>query len=263
MNRLSGKTALVTGGGNGLGRGIVEHMAKEGAKVVLLEVNAEWARQTEAELAARGLDVIGLAGDVTIEADVQRAVDRCIGTSGGLHILCNNAGVAMPGPVELVDLPRSEWQRLIDVNLTGPFLTTKAAAPVLRDSGGGSIINVTSISARLCYPGAGAYAASKSALETLTRQCAVELGPWKIRVNSMSLGWFRSALNEYVYQAPGVLERRSAMIPLGRVGSVEDSAKLAVFLASDESNYITGESIESDGGLLAAGLKYAVELARR
>lgn len=263
MKRLEGKTALITGGGNGLGRGMVERMAAEGATVVFLEINPDWTRETEAELTARGLRVTGIAGDVTKEADVERAVARCLEVSNGLHILCNNAGVAMPQTMDLATLPRAEWQRLIDVNLTGPFIATQIAAPILRDSGGGSIINVTSISARICYPGAGAYSISKSALEALTRQAAVELGPWKIRVNSMSLGWFRSALNEQVYRAPSVLERRSAMIPLGRIGSAEDAAKLAVFLASDDSDYITGESIESDGGLLAAGLKYSLELARR
>jgi len=260
--RLAGKTAFVTGGGNGLGRGIVEHMCAEGASVVFLEVREDWVRETEADLRAKKMAVIGIHGDVTVADEVNAAVDRCMAAWGRLDILVNNAGVSMPTPIDLADLPASEWQRVLNVNLTGPFLCTQAVVPFMKKTGGGSIINITSISARSCYPGAGAYSISKAALEALTLQSAVELGPWNIRVNSMSLGWFRSALNEHVYQRPGELARREAMIPLGRIGSADDSARLAVFLASDDSGYITGESIESDGGLLAAGLKYSVELAR-
>ena len=260
--RLAGKTALVTGGGNGLGRGIVEHMCAEGASVIFLEIQGEWVRETEADLRTKKMSVIGIRGDVTVADDVQAAADRCMAEWGRLDILVNNAGVSMPMPIDLANLPVSEWQRLINVNLTGPFLCTQAVAPKMKKTGGGSIINITSISARSCYPGAGAYSISKAALEALTMQSAVELGPWNIRVNSMSLGWFRSALNEHVYQRLGELARREAMIPLGRIGSADDAARLAVFLASDDSGYITGESIESDGGLLAAGLKYSLELAR-
>jgi len=260
--RLTGKTALVTGGGNGLGRGIVERMCAEGASVVFLEIEGKWVSETEADLRSRKMSVIGIHGDVTVAHDVQAAADRCMAEWGRLDILVNNAGVAMPTSIELTELPVSEWQRVIDVNLTGPFLCTQAVAPKMKETGGGSIINITSISARSCYPGAGAYSISKAALEALTVQAAVELGLWNIRVNSMSLGWFRSALNEHVYQRPGELARREAMIPLGRIGSADDAARLAVFLASDDSGYITGESIESDGGLLAAGLKHSIELAR-
>ncbi len=260
--RLAGKTALVTGGGNGLGRGIVEGLCAEGASVLFLEIENDWVRQTEADFRARSMTVIGVHGDVTKVAYVKAAAERCMAEWGRLDILVNNAGVSMPLAIDLADLPLDEWHRLINVNLTGPLLCTQAVVPLMKQGGGGSIINITSISARSCYPGAGAYSISKAALEALTLQSAVELGPFNIRVNSMSLGWFRSALNEHVYQKPGELARREGMIPLGRIGSAEDCARLAVFLASDDSNYITGESIESDGGLLAAGLKYSVELAR-
>ena len=117
----------------------------------------------------------------------------------------------MPTAVDLADLSLDEWHRLLNVNLTGPFLCTQAVVPHMKSTGGGSIINITSISARSCYPGAGAYSISKAVLEALTLQSAVELGPWNIRVNSMSLGWFRSALNEHVYQKPGELARRESI----------------------------------------------------
>src|SRR5271165_721853 len=176
--RLAGKTAFVTGGGNGLGRGIVEHMCAEGASVVFLEVREDWVRETEADLRAKKMAVIGIHGDVTVADEVNAAVDRCMAAWGRLDILVNNAGVSMPTPIDLADLPASEWQRVLNVNLTGPFLCTQAVVPFMKKTGGGSIINITSISARSCYPGAGAYSISKAALEALTLQSAVELGPW-------------------------------------------------------------------------------------
>jgi len=262
MGRLQGKVAFVTGGGGGLGRGMVELFAAEGASVLTLEIRSDWAQQTERELRANGAKVVALAGDVTSAADVRNAVRRCVSEWGRLDILVNNAGVSMSTPTDLVDLPIAEWDRIMGVNLTGAMLCIKEAAPVIKQSGGGSIINVTSISARTCYPGQGAYGISKAALEALTRQASAELAPWRIRVNAMSLGWFRTALNENVYKRPGELARRHATIPLGRIGTVDDCARLALFLASDDSSYITGESIESDGGLLAASLKSTADLAR-
>ena len=190
-------------------------------------------------------------------------MDRCVAEWGRLDILVNNAGIATSKASNLADLPLADWNRVIEVNLTGAFFCTGQAAPVMQRSGGGSIINITSISARAPYPASGAYSISKAALECLTVQSAVELGAWRIRVNAISPGWFRTHLNEHVYQAPGVLARRQAMIPLGKIGSNEDCAKLAVFLASDESDYVTGRSIEIDGGLLASGLKHALDLARK
>jgi NAD(P)-dependent dehydrogenase (short-subunit alcohol dehydrogenase family) len=201
----------------------------------------------------------GAAGSVP--DDVRKAVQRCASEWGRLDILVNNAGVTSPGAVNLVDVPITEWDRVMSVNLTGALVCIQAAAPAIRDAGGGSVINMTSISARSCYPGTGAYGVSKAALEAFTRLAALELAPWRIRVNSMSLGWFRTALNEHVYQRPGELARRNATIPFGRIGTIEDCAKLALFLASDDSSYVTGESIESDGGLLTAALKSTFDLA--
>ena len=261
MDRLKGKVALITGGGSGLGRGMMELFAAEGAAVATLEIIADWAADTEAALRAMGAEAVGLAGDVRDPEAVAGAVRRCLDEWGRLDILINNAGVAPEKVTGLAEVDLTEWDRVMSVNLTGPLVCIQKAAPAIRDSGGGSIVNVTSISARTCFPGRGAYSISKSALEALTQQAAVELAPWRIRVNAMSLGWFRTALNEEVYSRPGELARRNATIPLGRIGTVEDSAHLALFLASKESDYITGESIESDGGLLAAALKSTADLA--
>ena len=262
MGRLQGKVALVTGGGGGLGRAMVDTFVEQGAAVLILEIEPERAKETEATLSAKGYQVVARIGDVTRENDVREAVVACVARWQRLDILINNAGVAAAGPANLTDLDMREWHRLLDVNLNGPMLCIRHAAPAIRDSGGGSIINVSSISARSCYPGQGSYGISKAALDALTLQSAVELGEWNIRVNSMGLGWFRTPFNEHAYRKPGELERRNATIPLRRIGSMQDAANLALFLASDESSYITGESIESDGGLYAASLKLSADLAR-
>ncbi len=261
MNRLRGKVALVTGGGSGIGRGIVDLFVAEGARVAILDIQPQWARDTEAELKGKGAHVLGIHGDVATSMDVQNAVQCCVQEWSRLDILVNNAGASVQRSFNLTELPETEWDRVMAVNVKGPFLCIQAAAPVMRATGGGSVINITSISARSCYPGKGAYSMSKAALENLTLQAAVELAPWKIRVNSISPGWFRTPLNERVYQRPGELARRNATIPLARIGALEDVARLAVFLASEESDYITGESIEVDGGLLAAALKSSADLA--
>jgi NAD(P)-dependent dehydrogenase (short-subunit alcohol dehydrogenase family) len=260
MGRLDGKVALVTGGASGIGRGIVARFAAEGARVAALDVDVPGLDEATRALAAEGADVLPLPGDVTNADTVRAAVRQCVECFGRLDVLVNNAGVSVRG--DLADLPEADWDHVIAVNLKGPLLCMQAAVPALAAQGGGSIINLTSISARACYPGNGAYSTSKAALENLSRQAAVEFAPLGIRVNAISPGWVRTPLTEPMYQQPGELARRNATIPLGRIATIEDVAALAVFLASDESAYVTGESIEIDGGLLAGALKATFELAR-
>jgi NAD(P)-dependent dehydrogenase (short-subunit alcohol dehydrogenase family) len=262
MNRLKEKVALVTGGASGIGRGIVDVFANEGAAVAILDIQPQWTRDTEKELRNSGARALGIHGDVANSNNVHDAVQRCVQEWGRLDILVNNAGTSVKGSARLSELAESEWDRVMAVNVKGPLFGIQAATPVMKAAGAGSIINITSISARSCYPHRGPYSASKAALENLTLQAAVELGPYRIRVNSISPGWFRTAMNEAHYQVPGELARRHATIPLARIGAVEDVARLAVFLASEESDYITGESIEIDGGLLAAALRSSADLAR-
>ena len=253
---------MVTGGGAGLGRGVVEKFAAEGAAVVTLEINAGFAQEIETAARSAGHSVVTVTGDVTSLDDVREAVARCQ-SLGGVDVLVNNAGISSAGSLDLLDMPLPEWQRVMSVNLDGALLCIREAGKVMRERGrGGSIINMTSIAARSSYPHSGSYSVSKAALEALTRQAAVELAPHRIRVNAMWVGWFRTSLNEHVYRQPGQVERRNATIPLGRIGSVEDSANLALFLAADDSSYITGESFGSDGGLLASSLSHSLELAR-
>jgi NAD(P)-dependent dehydrogenase (short-subunit alcohol dehydrogenase family) len=260
MGQLDGKVALITGGAAGIGRAIVELFAAEGARVAALDIDTATLEATAHELAAADTEVLALPGDVADRATVQDAVRRCVDRFDRLDVLVNNAGVTVRG--DLADLPEDEWERVFAVNVKGAFLCMQTAVAAMAASGGGSIINLTSISARSCYPGNGAYSASKAALENLGRQAAVEFAPHGIRVNSISPGWVRTALTEYVYQQPGELARRNATIPLGRIATVDDVARLAVFLASDASAYISGESIEIDGALLAGALKAVFELTR-
>jgi NAD(P)-dependent dehydrogenase (short-subunit alcohol dehydrogenase family) len=263
MDRLSGKVALITGGGSGIGRGIVDLFAAEGARVAILEVEAHWAGDTEAELKSRGCHALAVPGDVSCKQDVQAAVQRCVAEWGRIDILVNNAAADNGDEnIALVDLSEAHFDRIMAVNVKGALLCIQAVAPVMKAAGGGSIINISSIASRSCYPGRGPYSISKTALENLNIQAAVELGPDKIRVNSISPGWFRTKRNELQYQRPGELARRRATIPLGRIGAIEDIARLAVFLGCEESDYITGESIEIDGGLIAAALKSSADLAR-
>ncbi len=263
MNRLNGKVALITGGGSGIGRGIVDLFAAEGASVAIFEIETQWAMNTEAELRAKGFRALGIPGDVSQKNDTQRAVQHCVREWGRVDILVNNAAADNGNEnFPLIDLSEAHFDKIMAVNVKGPLLCIQAVAPVMKAAGGGSVINISSIAARSCYPGRGPYSISKTALENLTLQAAVELGPDKIRVNSISPGWFRTKRNELSYQRPGELARRHATIPIGRIGAIEDVARLAVFLASDESDYITGESIEIDGGLIAAALKSSADLAR-
>jgi NAD(P)-dependent dehydrogenase (short-subunit alcohol dehydrogenase family) len=262
VKRLAGKVALITGGGLGLGRGMAERFCAEGAAVAILEIRPEPTYAFEEAMRATGAHAAGIVGDVRNVDDVRGAVARCLSEWGRLDVLVNNAGVSSGKNADLVDVDLDDWHRVMNVNLTGPLHCIQHAAPAIRASGGGSIINITSISARTCYPQHGAYSVSKAALESLTLQAAVELAKWKIRVNAMSLGWFRTSLNEHTYQVPEELARRNLTVPIGRIGSAEDAADLAVFLAGDESTYLTGESIELDGGLIAAVLKSTGTLAR-
>ena len=254
--------ALVTGAGRGLGESIARTMAAAGARVGLLDIDELSAQRVAGLIADSGGDALAIHGDVSVPEDVAGAMRVCWDRWGRLDTLVNNAGV-MPGVLQpLSDLDDSEWDRVMDVNVKGPFLCTRAAAPLMRDSGGGVITNITSIGGHLGYPGRGAYGASKAALENLTLQSAVELGPWNIRVNSISPGWFMTAMTAYAYNRPDEAQRRQATVPIGRIGAPEDVASLALFLSTPEANYISGASIEIDGGLLAAGLKSTFDLAK-
>ncbi|MCW8132126.1 MAG: glucose 1-dehydrogenase [Planctomycetota bacterium] len=250
MARLEGKTALVTGASKGIGAGIAKGLARAGASVAVnYASDRAGAEAVAGVIAAAGGRAIAVQGDVSRAADVERMLSETASALGSLEILVNNAGVYRRMPLE--DLAEDEFHREFGTHVLGPLLTIRA---FLKHVGpeGGSVINIGSAASRTHPPQFAVYAASKGALDTVTRVLARELAPRKIRVNSINPG---ATLSEGtraagLYGVGSEFERRLvAMTPLGRIGSPEDIAPIAVFLASDESAWLTGEILLASGGL--------------
>ncbi|MBD5785203.1 glucose 1-dehydrogenase [Cellulosimicrobium terreum] len=239
MARLDGKVALVSGGARGLGAAYVRALHAEGARVVVADL-------LEAESAALadelGDDVVAVTLDVTDEQGWAAAVEATLAAFGALHVLVNNAGIANAGRIERY--AREKWDAVIAVNLTGTFLGVQAVLPALRSAGGGSIINISSVEGMRGSPGLHGYVASKFGVRGLTKSLAVELGPDKIRVNSVHPGFVLTPMTER-------LDPDSPHIPLGRPALPADVAGAVVHLASDESAYTTGIELVVDGGMIA------------
>jgi 3alpha(or 20beta)-hydroxysteroid dehydrogenase len=240
--RLDGKVALITGGARGQGAAEARLFVREGAKVLVTDVlDAEGAALAEE---------LGDAGryrhhDVTSAADWAAAVDDAVGAFGSLDVLVNNAGIHHVTPIE--DETLEVFERTIRVNLYGPFLGIQAVLPAMRAAGGGAIVNISSLAGMRGIPGHGAYGASKWAVRGLTKTAALELGHDGIRVNSVHPGAIKTAM---LPDGPGG-DARFAGLPAGRPGEAEEVANLVLFLASDESSYITGTEHVIDGGSLA------------
>ena len=239
--RLGGKVGLVTGGASGIGRAAARRFVAEGARVVVGD-------RDEAGLGALGDELgdaaVTLACDVTVEGDVARLADAAVERFGALDIAFANAGV---GSVQrLVDAELADWDRVLDVNLTGPFLTIKHAAR--RMGAGGSIVVTASLNAVQAGVGMGAYCSSKAGAAMLVQVAALELGPAGIRVNAVGPGLVRTALTEAAFALPGVVEGYEENTPLGRHATAEEIAGLVAFLASDEAAYVSGSLYLIDGG---------------
>jgi gluconate 5-dehydrogenase len=244
---LTGRTAIVTGGSRGLGREMAEGLAEAGANLVLCARRAEWLEPTINEFRTGGFVVEGAACDVAVPEQVQAIVDLALRTFGRVDILVNNAGVSWGAPAE--DLPLDKWRKVLDVNLTGAFLFAQAAGRVMLAQGSGRIINIASVAGLqglVNGPHYAAYAASKAGLMGLTRELAASWGPHGIRVNAIAPGFFHSRLADAVI--PIAEPAIKASNPIPRVGQPGELKGVAVFLASDASNYITGQTIVVDGG---------------
>jgi NAD(P)-dependent dehydrogenase (short-subunit alcohol dehydrogenase family) len=247
--RLAGRVAFVTGGGQGIGRAIVERFLEEGALVALADIDATAIAET---LAAIGDNdrLISLPCDVSSEAAVREAVERTVEHFGGLDILVNNAGRNSYGDAKT--MTEDEWDSLFDVDLKASWLCAKHALPALETSGRGSIVNVSSLHGLMTIKGFFPYAAAKSGLLGLTRSLALEYGASNVRVNAICPGYVRTRLVQEwldLQDDPGVEQRVLELQPLGRIGEPGEIASLVAFLASDESSYITGAVISIDGGL--------------
>ena len=243
---LAGKSALVTGGGQGIGKAIALKLLESGLRVAIAEADAEAGRETEAELKAKG-DILFIETDVTREADVRRAIEVTEARFGGLDALVNNAGINIVKP--LVGLTLDEWHRVIDTNLTSILLFAKHAAPALR-AREGAIVNIASTRALMSEPDTESYAASKGGIVALTHALAASLGP-DIRVNCVSPGWIDvSNWKKASKRKPAKLRREDhAQHPAGRVGRPEDVAAMVAYLVGPESGFITGTNFVVDGGM--------------
>jgi 3-oxoacyl-[acyl-carrier protein] reductase len=243
--RLEGKIALVTGAGSGIGQCIAETYAREGARVALADINADAAK---ASARAIGNSAIALRCDVSKKSDVEGMVEEAVAAFGALDILVNNAGAThVNKPV--LEIGEAEYDRIFAVNVKGVFLACQAALPALRKQGGGVIINIGSTAGLRPRPGLSAYNATKGAVHVLTKSLAVELAPDRIRVCAIApVATETPLLPSFLGSAPGMREKFVATIPMGRLAVPQDIADAALFLASAEAKFLTGNIMEVDGG---------------
>ncbi len=243
---LAGRLCVVTGAGGGIGRAVSISMAKAGARVVLLDRDPATCGETQDALRALGTEAPCIACDVAEPASVTAAAAQSFAIGGAADILVNNAGLLRPGPIATLAL--EEWNKLLAVNVTGYFLCAQAFGQQMLERKSGAMVHIASIASRFPQGFSGAYSVSKAGVVMLSQQLALEWGPAGIRSNVVSPGLVRTPMSEAFYQAPGVAERRAAIVPLGRVAVPEDIADVVTYLASDRAGYVTGEDICTDGG---------------
>lgn len=270
--RLEGKVAVVTGGGNGIGRACCERFAEEGARIVVADVVDDAGAQTVTAVEGLGSKAIYHHFDATSAEDNEAAMQAAIDVFGGLDIVVTAAGISNagyrsgdlegqkqrlaanagqpPDPARaFVGMPMDDWRQVIDVNLTGTLLALQSGARRMLDQGrGGSIVTIASIAAKVPEAGTPSYGVSKAGVWMLTKHAARSLAPAGIRVNAIGPGYIETNMTAIIGELPGARERILAGIPLGRMGERREVANTALFLASDESSYFTGEILHPDGG---------------
>lgn len=255
--RLQGKRALVTGSGRGIGFAIAQAFAREGASVAVADLDAERARTAAASIDGDAGKVVAIAADVADPASVAAMVAEARQALGGLDILVNNAGIG--GSTPFLDTTLEEWRRILDVNLTGAFMTAQAVARGMVEAGtGGRIVNIASLSGQRGGHGRAAYGSAKAGLELLTKVMAVELSEHGINVNAIAPGPIETEIARFMHDEA----TRAAyhyLVPMNRYGTPEEIADAAVYLCSDEARYVQGHTLNVDGGFLSAGLMFKAD----
>ena len=250
MSSLSGKVAVITGSGQGIGRGIAERFARDGAKIVVDYIgNAEGADETLKAIEAAGSQGVIVQADITRAEDREQLIETAVSKFGTIDILVNNAG--MEKKADFWEVAEADYDKVLDVNLKGPFFLTQVFVKKLRElKRKGSIVNISSVHEDMVFPGFSTYCLSKGALRMFTRDLAVELGPLGITINNVAPGAIETPINKNLMANRTEMSALIRNIPLGRMGTVGDVASLVSFLASDDAAYITGSTYIVDGGLI-------------
>jgi dehydrogenase/reductase SDR family protein 4 len=244
---LNNKVALITGASKGIGEAIAMALAAQGAKVVINSRKQEEIEKVAGKIRASGAECMAIAGNTGDEASVKSLINKTVEKFGGLDILVNNAASnPVFGPV--VQTEAWAYDKIMDVNVKAPFELSKLAYPYMKQRGGGSVINISSIAGDTPDPGLGIYSVSKAALNMLTKVMAKEWGPDNIRVNAICPGLIKTKFSQALWQDENILKKFMKMVPMGRMGTTDEIANVAVFLASDASGYCTGTLFYADGG---------------
>ena len=251
---LNGKVVIVTGGAGGIGRAIAERFASQGSKVVVNDVDADQAAEVVGVITEAGGTAMAAIADVSDSAAVATMIDAVMAEHGRIDVLVNNAGLVSP-MLHFFEADEAWWRRIIDVNLTGHFIVSHPVARIMAKQGGGNIINMSSGGATRAHRSFTAYDATKGGIEALTRAMALDLGPYNIRVNALMPGSIDTSGLDLEAR-----KLRGENVPLGRIGEPIDMTGAALFLASDDAAYITGDIIKVDGGMLAQQRSATVDI---